>query len=67
VLLLSDEEEDMVKAIASTARASAAAAQAAAAAAAAAVASVNILLSIFDRKRGLGEGVGSNESKKQRI
>ena len=67
VLLLSDEEEDMVKAIASTARASAAAAQAAAAAAAAAVASVNILLSIFDRKRGLGEGEGSNESKKQRI
>ena len=67
VLLLSDEEEDMVKAIVSTARASAAAAQAAAAAAAAAVASVNILLSIFDRKRGLGEGEGSNESKKQRI
>ena len=57
----------MLEAIVSMANSSAAAAKASAQYASAASSLATISLSMFDRKRGLGKGVGSNESKKQRI
>ena len=57
----------MLEAIVSMANSSAAAAKASAQCASAASSLATISLSMFDRKRGLGKGVGSNESKKQRI
>ena len=62
-----DVTVSMLKAIVSMANSSAAAAKASAECASAASSLATISLSMFDRKRGLGKGVGINDSKKQRI
>ena len=62
-----DATVSILKAIVSMANSSASAAKASAQCASAASSLATISLSMFDRKRGLGEGVGSNESKKQRV